>query len=246
MEWTEEALILGTRRHGESSVILEVMTKERGRHLGLVRGGRSKRLQPSLQPGNRALLTWRARLSDHLGVFTIEPLEMRAAHLMETSIGLYAVQLVASHLRLLPERDPHPGLAEAAEIILSHVDDPPIMAALIIRFELAVLEDLGFGLDLKRCAVTNRSEALAFVSPKSGRAVTEEGAGPYKNKLLALPQFLTGVANEIAGEDLRQGFELSGFFLSRHIFEPRNLAAPHARDTLIRRVLEGMEVTKSP
>ncbi|WP_309084032.1 DNA repair protein RecO [Chelativorans sp.] len=230
MEWRDEGIILGTRRHGETSVILETMTAAHGRHLGLVRGGRSKRLQPVLQPGNRVELTWRARLDEHLGIYQVEPLELNAARLLGSAVGIYGIQTLAAHLRLLPERDPHPGLFEALGVIAAHLDDAPAAGMLVARFELAVLEELGFGLDLAHCALTGSREGLAYVSPKTGRAVTREAGAPWADKLLPLPAFLrTGGEAWCDHSALAQAFTLTGFFLGRHVYEPRGMDAPEAR-----------------
>jgi len=237
MEWSGDAVVLGTRRHGESSVILEVMTPDRGRHLGLVRGGRSRKLQATLQPGNSLRVTWRARLDEHLGLFTVEGTELRAARLMETAIGLHAVQTLAGHLRLLPERDPHRALHDALVVILDDGHSPLLVGELMIRFELALLDDLGFGLDLARCAATGTAENLVYVSPKSGRAVSAEAGEPYKDRLMALPAFLVDrSANDPDFADLRAGFDLSGRFLDRHVYEVRGMKAPDARHALIRAI----------
>ncbi len=190
MEWRDEGIILGVRRHGETSAILEVMTRAHGRHLGLVRGGRSRKQQPVLQPGNRVDLLWRARLDEHLGVFQAEPLAMHAARLMGSAAGVFGLQTLAAHLRLLPERDPHAGLFETLAIILDHLDDAEVAAELIVRFELLVLEELGFGLDLTECAATGARQELVYVSPKSGRAVSRAAGQPWQDKMLALPAFL--------------------------------------------------------
>ena len=234
MEWTEDALILGCRKHGETSVILEVMTRERGRCLGLVRGGRSRRLQPTLQAGNQVTVTWRARLEDHLGVFSVDPLHLRAASLMETSIGLNGLQTLASHLRLLPERDPHVGLVDAAEIIIDNLPDPTLTAALIVRFELALLDELGFGLDLNECVATGARDDLIYVSPKSGRAVCREAGAPYHDKMLTLPTFLKSDTPSLSHDEVAAAFALTGFFLARHIYEPRQMTPPLSRDSLSR------------
>jgi len=240
MEWTEDALILGGRKHGETSVILEVMTRARGRNLGLVRGGRSRRMQPTLQAGNRVRLTWRARLEDHLGVFSLDPLQLRAATLMETAIGLNGIQTIAAHLRLLPERDPHAGLADAAEIIIENLPDPTLTAALLVRFELALLDELGFGLDLSECAATGARHELVYVSPKSGRAVSRAAGAPYHDRMLALPTFLKGEAPSLDEGEVKEAFSLTGFFLNRHIYGPRQIAPPLSRDTLMRDILRAL------
>ncbi len=178
MQWQDEGIVIGVRRHGETSVVAELMTRERGRHLGLVRGGRSRTMQPVLQPGNRVEAVWRARLDEHLGDYKLEPLQLRAARLMEHATSVYGVQAMGALLRLLPERDPHPHLYEALDVILDHMDDPAGAGELFVRFELAVLNDLGFGLDLTECAATGRRDDLIYVSPKSGGPSAARRARP--------------------------------------------------------------------
>jgi len=228
MEWTGEALLIGTRRHGESSVIAEAMVAGRGRHLGLVRGGRSRRLAAVLQPGNTIQLTWRSRLEDQLGMFTVELLEARAAMLIEDRTRLYLSQLVCEHLRLLPERDAHDRLLGMALNLLDHAPD----GAALARFELAVLDDLGYGLDLTSCAATGVTSDLSHVSPKSGRAVSRTAAQPYLDRLLPLPSFLTGRGN--AGpHDIADALHLTAHFLQDHVWGPRDIAPSATRDSLI-------------
>ncbi|PPJ47148.1 DNA repair protein RecO [Rhizobium sp. KAs_5_22] len=231
MQWTDEAIFLGARRHGETSVIAEVMTRARGRHLGMIRGGRSRTMQPVLQPGNRVEVTWRARLDEHLGEFRVEPVTLRAARLMESATAVYGVQALAALLRLLPEREPHPHLFDALDVILDHLEEPAAAGELFIRFELEVLNDLGFGLDLDQCAATGRRDDLAFVSPKTGRAVCREAGSPWADRMLALPGFLNPGATKAAnGESLAEAFRLTAFFLNRHVYEPRGLEAGAARE----------------
>lgn len=241
MEWQDEGIVLGTRRHGETSVILEAMTAAHGRHLGLVRGGRSKRMQPVLQPGNRVELVWRARLDEHLGTFQVEPVELNAARLMNSAVAVYGIQTLAAHLRLLPERDPHPGFFETLAFIAAHLDDAPIAGALLARFEIAVLEELGFGLDLSQCALTGSRRGLAYVSPKTGRAVTRETGAPWAEKLLSLPAFLLSEeTTSCNASDLREAFALTGFFLHRHVYGPRGLTEPEARSGFVTAVMRGL------
>lgn len=228
MEWTGEALLIGVRRHGESSVIAEAMVAGRGRCLGLVRGGRSTRLAPVLQPGNTVQLTWRARLEDQLGQFIVELLEARAAELVVDRARLYLSQLVCEHLRLLPERDPHDRLLGMA---LRLIDSPPDGVALV-QFELAVLDDLGFGLDLTQCAVTGTTDDLTHVSPKSGRAVSRAAAAPYLDRLLPLPSFLTTRGNA-SPHDIADALALTSHFLQSRVFGPRELALSATRDALV-------------
>ena len=235
MEWSDQGIVIGVRKHGESNVILEVMTETHGRHLGLVRGGRSRRLQATLQPGNDLQLTWRARLESHLGNFTVEPLRLRAAGLMETALGVHAVQAIGALLRLLPERDPHERLYLMAAAILDHLDDRPLTGELMVRFETKLLDELGFGIDLSSCAATGRRDDLIYVSPKSGRAVSRQAGEPYRDKLLPLPAYLLREHGEIQPEisDISAGFRLTGFFLTRHILEPRALPPMRERDCLV-------------
>jgi len=238
MDWQDEGLILGVRKHGETSSIVEAMTARHGRHLGLVRGGRSSRMRPILQPGNSATFQWRARLEEQLGTYTIEAGDLRAADLMTSQLGIYGIQTLASHLRLLPERDPHPGLYNAAHVLMENFEHAEIAASLMVRFELALLEELGFGLDFEACASTGQSHELAYISPKSGRAVGRSAGEPWADKLLFLPAFLNkheqgwGVVPQ--AEQIRQGFALSGFFLERHIYGPRGMKHPNERQGFIK------------
>jgi DNA repair protein RecO (recombination protein O) len=223
MQWTDEGIVLGVKRHGESSGILELLTHGHGRHLGLVRGGFSSRLKPILQPGNSVSATWRARLDEHLGTYTVEPVTLRAANFFAAPHAVYGVTHLAALMRLLPERDPHEGLHDALIDILGRLDDASSAAPMVARFELQLLAELGFGLDLSECAATGAREQLDFVSPKSGRAVSRTAAAPWADKMLRLPAFLRDAEVEPAGHDLADGFALTGFFLTRHVLEPREL-----------------------
>ncbi|GJE28266.1 DNA repair protein RecO [Methylobacterium organophilum] len=235
MQWTDDGLVIGVRRHGETSVILELMTAEHGRHAGLVHGGRSRRMQPMLQPGNHLRATWRARLDEGLGTYAVEPVAMVAARLMGSGLALYGIGHATSLLRLLPERDPHPALYEAMRVLVGHLDDPAIAPALMVRFELAVLAELGFGLDLAACASTGQNDALIYVSPRSGRAVSASAGEPYRDRLLSLPPFLRDRSVPGSGwrppdaQDVSEGFTLTGYFLTQHIWEPRGLPPPEER-----------------
>ena len=235
MQWTDDGLVLGLRRQGETSVILELMTRDHGRHLGLVHGGRSRRMQPVLQPGNRVRATWRARLDESLGAFVVEPIESVAARLMGSGLALYGMSHLSGLLRLLSEREPHPELFAAACLLIDHLHDPDIAPPLMVRFELAILAELGFGLDLGACAATGGNDALIYVSPRSGRAVRASAGEPYRDRLLALPDFLR--ARESGAPlpmtpDIRavtEGFTLTGYFLDQHIWVPRAIPAPEER-----------------
>jgi DNA repair protein RecO (recombination protein O) len=231
LEWRDEGLVIGVKRHGETSAIIEALTKAHGRHLGLVRGGRSARLQSLLQPGNSLGLVWRARLDEHLGSYAIEPLNLRAGRLIASGLALAGVSYLGTLLRLLPERDPHESLHEALEIIADHLDLAEVAPALIARFELQVLAECGFQLDLERCAASGARDDLIYVSPKTGRAISASAGAPWRDRLLALPAFLRAddpSTAPTAGE-LADAFRLTGFFLERNLFGARGLPMPDAR-----------------
>ena len=232
MEWRDEGLIIGLRKHGESSVIVELMTRVHGRHLGIVKGGRSKRLQPVLQQGNSVEIVWRARLEEHLGLYQLEESRSRASRIMESGMALAGIGLIGDLLRLLPERDPHEGLYDMACAVAEHLDQPAISPQLMVRFEMTVLRELGFGLDLSECVATGVREDLIYISPKSGRAVCRSAGEPWKDKLLPLPGFLAqglGPEEHVEADDLQQAFRLTGYFLQRDIFGPRQLGLPDGR-----------------
>jgi DNA repair protein RecO (recombination protein O) len=231
MQWSDDALVLGVRKHGESSVILELMTRAHGRHLGLVHGGRSKRMQPVLQPGSTVSATWRARLDEHLGTYTVEGGALRSARFIGSSLALYGLGTMAALLRLLPERDPHPALYDTATVLTEHLDEPDLAPALFVRFEVAVLAEFGFGLDLASCAATGQERDLVYVSPKSGRAVSAAAGEPYKDKLLSLPAFLRreAVLEAPSLDEIKAGFALTEHFLRLRVFEPRGLDLPEER-----------------
>lgn len=239
MEWKDDGIVVGVRRHGESSVVLELMTREHGRHLGLVRGGRSSRLQPILQPGNGVEASWRARLDDHLGTYAVEGTHLRAAALMGSAPALYGLAHLGQLVRLLPERDPHPAVYEALDLVIGTLQEPRAAAALIVRFELAILAELGFGLDLSACAVTGAMEDLAFVSPKSGRAVSRAAAEPWAGRLLVLPPFLREGQGRAwpTRDDITAGFALTAHFFARHVEEQRGLPVHETRNAFVGAVM---------
>ncbi len=242
MQWTDEGIVLGVKRHGETSVILELMTAERGRHLGLVRGGAGTRLRGLLQPGNSLRATWRARLDEHLGLYTVESLNLRAAMFLSAAYAVHGVTHLAGLCRLLAEREAHAGIYGELNVILDSIDDPRQFAPLIARFELDFLAELGFGLDLSSCAATGTTEELIYVSPRSGRAVSRAAGEAYRDKLLPLPAFLHDDAEPIANDALMAAFALTGFFLDRHAFAPRGLAVPEARGHFVNAISRTLNV----
>ena len=222
MDWNDEGLVIGARRHGEASVILEVMTRDHGRHLGLVRNGRSRAMQPVMQAGNSVNLAWRARLSEHLGTFVVEGMQSRSAQLISGALALHGIGHLCALLRLLPERDSHADLYAMAVAIADHLDDANLGPQLLVRFEMAMLVALGFGLDVEKCAATGTHDDLIYVSPKSGRAVSRAAGAPYADRLLPLPAFLQAPADmEQPVAQVLAGFALTGHFLTRDVAGPR-------------------------
>lgn len=215
MDWRDEGILLSMRPHGETSAIIEVMTAAHGRHMGVVRGGASRKMAASLQPGTGLALEWRARLDDHIGSFTVEPQRSRA-HLLGDRLALAGLMAVCAMLHeALPEREPHPALWRKTLALADRlgVEGWP---ADYVRWELCLLEEIGFGLDLTTCAVTGATEGLAYVSPKTGRAVTAKGAGEWADRLLPLPEGLDG-EGPLPPQAVLAGLRLTGFFLDREL-----------------------------
>lgn len=234
MDWSDEGVVLGVRPHGESGAVLELFTRTHGRHLGLVHGGRSRKLRPILQTGNHVDATWKARLADNLGHFSVELRKGFAAAAMNDAAALAALTSIAALARLLPERDPHPNLYEVTLFVLGFLDERAVWPALTVRWEMALLDELGFGLDLAACAATGKTTELVYVSPRSGRAVSAEAGEPYKERLLVLPEFLRERSgNAVTEEDVRAGFALTGHFLDARVLRPRDLQMPDPRNRLL-------------
>ncbi len=215
MEWRDEGVLIAARLHGETAAIIEVFTAQHGRHAGVVRGGASRRLAAVLQPGSQVQVTWSARLDSHLGNFTVEPVASRAA-ILQDRLALAALNAIAALLHLaLAERDPHPALWGKTVALLDLLTTGPWTAD-YLRWELDLLEELGYGLDLTTCAVTGSREDLAYVSPRTGRAVSRNAAGDWATKLLPLPPGLLG-QGPVRGAELTQGLALTGHFLNRSL-----------------------------
>ena len=237
MEWCDEGLLLSSRRHGESSVIIEVLTAGHGRHAGLVQGGASRRLAPVLQPGAQLDLTWRARLDDHLGTYRVEPLQTRASALMAERPRLAAFNAMSALiLALVPDRAPDPVLYDLTMGLTGTLADREStatdQAAHYAAWELGLLATLGFRLDLSECAATGSGEDLIWVSPKSGRAVSRRGAAGWEDRLLALPPFLKGGVP--TQKDAEAALRLTGHFLTHWVLPATNLThLPEARARLI-------------
>lgn len=232
MEWRDEGVVLSARGHGETSAIVEVFTAAHGRHAGVVRGGASRRMAAMLQPGCQVDVTWRARLDDHIGTFTAEPLRQRTA-LLEGRETLAALNATAALLRqCLPEREAHVPLYDRTIRLLDTVDAGGDWAALYLGWELSLLEDLGYGLDLSSCAATGSRDDLVYVSPRSGRAVSRDGAGDWAERLLPLPPCLLG-QGPVSLADLLAGLTTTGHFLTRLVQDQGDRPLPEARARLI-------------
>lgn len=244
MDWQDDGIILSARRHGETSAIVHVLTRAHGVHGGLVKGGYAKRQRASIEPGNRVHVTWRARLSEHLGNYSLETTHAHGAALMDDADRLAAMSAVLAVAgAALPEREPHPAMLQALETLLDaleHADIAPDAASwgqLYVRWELGLLSELGFRLDLSHCASTGATEDLVWVSPKSARAVSREAGLPYAAQLLPLPRFLREDADgPTTLRDILQGLKLSGYFLERHLFAPHDRQIPQARGRLMERL----------
>ncbi len=223
--------MLAARPHGESALIVQLLTRDKGRHAGLVHGGQGARKRGLFQPGNLVSATWSARLADHLGSFTCEPLRSSFAEVLDDPDRLAALSAAAALCEAaLPEREPHAPCFEGFCVLLEVLTGPH-WAEVYVKWEAALLQELGFGLDLSRCAAGGAATHLAYVSPKSGVAVSEEAGAPYREKLLALPGFLIG-RGEGGPAEVAQGLDLTGFFLGRHIFHPQDRDLPAARQRL--------------
>ena len=219
----------------KSSVIADIFTRENGRARGLVKGGRSRRIRPILQTGNGLRVEWRARLDDQLGVYTAELTEATASRVLDDKLSLAGVTALAGLLQILPERDPHPRLFDAARTCLEAANETRFPASLI-RFELRFLDELGFGLNLATCAATGRRDDLAYVSPKSGQAVSRQAGEVYHDRLLPLPEFLSSAqgTDQPCHADLQSAFAMTGHFLGAHVFAETGKPIPKAREEFIR------------
>ncbi|WP_420011846.1 DNA repair protein RecO [Tateyamaria sp.] len=217
MEWRGTGILLSVRRHGETSAIIDVFTENRGRHAGVVRGGTSRKIAPILQPGAQLDVAWRARLEDHIGSFVVEPLRSRAALVMGNRLALAGLNAVTALLVFcLPERDAHGPLYRQTEQLLDLLGQDDLWPLAYLRWEVALLNEMGFGLDLTACAVTGATEDLIYVSPKTGRAVSAKGAGEWASRLLPLPAVLQG-QGEAPDAEVAQALETTGYFLSAHM-----------------------------
>ena len=233
--WDSEAIALAARRFGENDAILDVFTRDKGRMSALVYGGNSTRKRALLEPGSRLTVSWTARNDAQLGYF--EALESRGtgpAALMDDAAALTALNCVAALLRdVTPERALYPALFDATDLLLGALEETQIWPALYIRWEMGLLAELGFGLDLSKCALSGATDDLVWVSPKSGRAASRTAGEPYQDRLLALPQFLLSSQNGVQAGDVADGFALTGHFITRELLDPMRRTMPEPRARLI-------------
>ena len=239
MEFHEEAYVLSARAHGDTGVVVDLLTETHGRHAAYVAGGASRRMKPFLQAGARVVADYRARTSDHLGSARLEPVGEGPSVLFDDPLALAGLAAAAAVAQgALPEREPHPGAFLALEAMMGAFAIPDVWPALFVRFEAGLLEDLGFGLDLGSCAVTGMVDDLVWVSPRTGRAVSSDAGKPYADKLLKLPPFLLGAQAGLGGGDVGAGLVLTGHFLEQFVFHPQNRPLPPARVWMIDRLGE--------
>lgn len=243
MEWHDTGIVLATRKHGEASIILTALTENHGRHLGLVRGGAGKRAMGLYEPGNLITIRWRARISDHLGNFTCELVKSRAALLLDDPLKLSALSAACALADVtLPERFAEPELYRGFSELLEALNTDH-WAQAFVAWELNLLRELGFGLDLTECAATGQIDELTYVSPRSGRSVSKEAGQPYEQKLLPLPAFLIDqqpqephVSYEPQWAEILDGFKLTSYFLEHHVLAPHQRKLPDARSRFIERI----------
>ncbi len=232
MEWRSEGILLSARRHGETAMIIQVFTPDHGRHAGVVRGGASRKTAPILQPGAQLDVTWKARLEEHLGSFAVEPVKSRAAAVMGDRVALAGLNSVCALLSYaLPERDPHPDFYAQTLTVFDLLGESEHWPVAYLHWELALLDEMGFGLELETCAVTGSTKDLIYVSPKSGRAVSKMAAGEWADRLLPLPDCLRDPTADASG--LLDGLRVTGYFLKTRLAQGLEAALPEARARLV-------------
>jgi DNA repair protein RecO (recombination protein O) len=244
MQWSDAGFVVALRPHGENALIVQLLTREHGRHLGLVRGGQSPKLRAVLQPGNEVSALWRGRLDEHLGSFACELVRAHAARFIDDPDRLAALAAATALVAAtLPEREPHADVFASFAALLAAIDSRDDWPAHYVGWECALLSSLGFGLEFTCCAVSGATSDLAYVSPRSGRAVSRDAGRPYHDKLLVLPEFLW---HEMPADRVQigQGLRLTGHFLLHHVLMPHGRALPTARTRLAARFQQTPTLTK--
>ncbi len=230
VSWEDQGIVLAVRPFGEHDAIMTLLTETQGRYAGIVKGGAGKRSRSALQPGNLVKAWWRARLDDQLGTFTVEALRPFAAEAMSSPDALAGLAaLCAMAEATLPEREPHAAVFRHALHLLEHIGAQG-WAAEYVLWEIALLRDMGYGLDLSTCAATGSTEDLGYVSPRSGRAVSRAAAAPYVPRLLVLPAFVRDAEAKPEGPaEIAQGLALTEHFFDTHVFRPHRQQIPASR-----------------
>jgi DNA repair protein RecO (recombination protein O) len=234
IEWRDEGALIRVRKHGESSAIIEVFTPSRGLTAGIVRGGTSRKIAPTLQPGAQLDVTWKARLEDHLGSFTVEPIRSRTAQVMQDRLALAGLNAVTGLLSfLLPDREAHAQLYARTIQLLDLLGQNDVWPLAYLQWEIALLDEMGFGMDLSACAVSGLNDDLFYVSPRTGRAVSRLAAGEWADRLLPLPHVLLGKGDADLNE-IVLALRTTGHFLNNHLAKSLgNLPIPEARQRLV-------------
>jgi DNA repair protein RecO (recombination protein O) len=234
IEWRDEGALIRVRKHGESSAIIEVFTPSRGLTSGIVRGGTSRKIAPTLQPGAQLDVTWKARLEDHLGSFTVEPIRSRTAQVMQDRLALAGLNAVTRLLSfLLPDREAHAPLYARTVQLLDLLGQNDVWPLAYLQWEVALLDEMGFGMDLSACAVSGLNDDLFYVSPRTGRAVSRLAAGEWADRLLPLPHVLLGKGDADLNE-IVLALRTTGHFLNNHLSKSLgDLPIPEARQRLI-------------
>lgn len=239
MDFAEEAFVLSARAHGDTGVVVDLLSETHGRRSAYVAGGASRKMKPFLQAGARVIADYRARTSDHLGSARLEPVGEGPSALFDDALALTGLAAAAAVAQgALPEREPHPGAFLAFEALMAAFAIPHVWPAVFVRFEAGLLEDLGFGLDLTKCASTGSVDDLIYVSPRTGRAVSRDAGAPYADKMLALPPFMLGAQAGLRDGDVQAGFDLTGHFLEQFVFNPFNKPLPPARVWMLDKLAE--------
>ena len=239
VEFEDDGFVLASRSHGETGAIVDILTAAHGRWAAHGPGGASRRMTPILQPGSRVTLSYRARVADQLGSARLEGEGEGASSLFDDPLALSALAAASALVAgALPEREPHPGAFFAFEALVAALEAPEIWPAVLVRFEMGLLQELGFGLDLSRCAVTGSPDDLVWVSPRTGRAVSAVAGEPYRDRLLPLPRFLLSAQGGLEAGDNAAGLALMGRFLQDFVFSAVNRPLPPARVRLIERLAD--------
>jgi DNA repair protein RecO (recombination protein O) len=244
MEWTDDGIVLAARPHGETDLIVSILARAHGRYAGLVKGGISRSKRPNYEPGNRVRAVWRARLPEHLGTFTSEVAAASGAALLDDPLRLSALAAACATANVvLVERHAYPKVFDGLVAVLEALPGEAF-GATYVAWEAGMLAELGYGLDLARCAATGTEADLAYVSPRTGRAISQAAGEPYRSRLLPLPGFLRGTKEATAAEVV-QGLDLTGHFLERHVLGPHGVAMPAPRTRFVDRFRRSATISGS-